>query len=96
MCFAFSSSSRTFTEDSLNIALYSATQRLFATDLVVLSHGHVMKTTPQQAHLYFHTPPTGGRLSLNIYNMHQPLLHGTSSVLLGSNSSYCIAMHPLS
>ncbi|GFV83612.1 hypothetical protein TNCV_3611881 [Trichonephila clavipes] len=34
----------------------------------------------------FHTTPTRGRLSVIIFNVHLPPLHGGSSAVLGSNS----------
>ncbi|GFW71638.1 hypothetical protein TNCV_2548511 [Trichonephila clavipes] len=36
----------------------------------------------------FYTTPTGGRLRINIFNVHRPHLHGGSSVALGSNSQH--------
>ncbi|GFS73333.1 hypothetical protein TNCV_4712101 [Trichonephila clavipes] len=43
--------------------------------------------TPKLAHSpNFHISPTGGCLSLNIFNMHQPPRHGRSSAVLGLSS----------
>ncbi|GFV18483.1 hypothetical protein TNCV_4469191 [Trichonephila clavipes] len=36
----------------------------------------------------FRTTPMGGRLSLDIFNVHPPPLHNESSAVLGSNSCY--------
>ncbi|GFU87012.1 hypothetical protein TNCV_4840581 [Trichonephila clavipes] len=36
----------------------------------------------------FHTPPTGGHLSVDIFNVHRPPLHGRPSVIIGSNSGH--------
>ncbi|GFY04613.1 hypothetical protein TNCV_4416961 [Trichonephila clavipes] len=44
---------------------YAATQGLLATDLVILNHGQITRTTPELAppSPNFHTTPTLGRLS---------------------------------
>ncbi|GFV56507.1 hypothetical protein TNCV_2276451 [Trichonephila clavipes] len=49
---------------------------LLATNLVTLNHGQVTKTIPELApnSPNFHTKPTGGHLSLDIFNVHQPPL----------------------
>ncbi|GFU91501.1 hypothetical protein TNCV_2542691 [Trichonephila clavipes] len=64
----------------------NATRGLLATDLVILNHGQVTKTTPKLAPSSpnFRTIPTGGRLSIDRFNVHQPLLHGGSSTEQGS------------
>ncbi|GFX08435.1 uncharacterized protein TNCV_3269241 [Trichonephila clavipes] len=48
---------------------------LLVTDFVILNHGQVMMITLELARpsLNFHTTPTGGRLSLDIFNVHQLL-----------------------
>ncbi|GFX35380.1 hypothetical protein TNCV_101871 [Trichonephila clavipes] len=42
-------------------------------DLGILSHGQVTRTTPELAapSPNYHTTPTGGRLSLDRFNMHR-------------------------
>ncbi|GFV74750.1 hypothetical protein TNCV_1039881 [Trichonephila clavipes] len=51
-----------------------------ATDLVILKHGQVMKMTSELESLSpdFHSIPTGGRFSLDIFNVHRIPLHGGS------------------
>ncbi|GFV01031.1 hypothetical protein TNCV_1009521 [Trichonephila clavipes] len=65
-------------------------QGLLVMDLVILNHGQVIRTTPELAHSSpnFHTTPTRGRLSLDIFNVHQAPLHGRSSAILGSSSRH--------
>ncbi|GFT33108.1 hypothetical protein TNCV_1264701 [Trichonephila clavipes] len=64
---------------------YSVTRELLATDLIIQNHGQVTRTTPELAlpSPNFYTQPTGGRLSLDIFNVHQPHLHGGASMTLG-------------
>ncbi|GFX45051.1 hypothetical protein TNCV_3431001 [Trichonephila clavipes] len=64
------------------------TQGLLVTDLVILNHGQVTWTTPEMtpSSPNFHTTPTKGRLSLDIFNVHRSPLNGGSSEILGSNS----------
>ncbi|GFV12117.1 hypothetical protein TNCV_1796041 [Trichonephila clavipes] len=66
---------------------YKAARGLLATDLVILNHGQVTRTTPETAHPSpnFHTTPTGGRLSLNRYHAQRPPFLGGSSAAEGSN-----------
>ncbi|GFW89923.1 hypothetical protein TNCV_4196111 [Trichonephila clavipes] len=54
---------------------FSATRRLLAMDLVILSQGRVMRTTPELAPSppNFHTAPTGGSVSVDRRNVHRPL-----------------------
>ncbi|GFU84749.1 hypothetical protein TNCV_2126901 [Trichonephila clavipes] len=62
---------------------YLDTWKLLATDLVVLNHGQVMSTTPElePTSPNFHTTPTKGHLSLDIFTVYRTSLHGGSSVV---------------
>ncbi|GFS98982.1 hypothetical protein TNCV_3896631 [Trichonephila clavipes] len=64
------------------------TRGLLAMDLEILSHGQMTRTTSEQAPSSpnFHTTLMGGRLSLDMFNVLKPPLHGGSSAVLGSNS----------
>ncbi|GFY05902.1 hypothetical protein TNCV_4405671 [Trichonephila clavipes] len=57
-------------------------------NIVNLNHGQVTWTKPELTapSPNFYTTPTGVRLSHDRFNVHQPPLHGGSSVALGSNS----------
>ncbi|GFX52311.1 hypothetical protein TNCV_5037381 [Trichonephila clavipes] len=57
-----------------------------ATYLAVLNHGQLTRTTPELAthSPNFHTTPKSGLLSLDIFNLHQPSLHGEASVVLAA------------
>ncbi|GFY36628.1 hypothetical protein TNCV_28321 [Trichonephila clavipes] len=50
-------------------------------DLAILNHGQATRTTPERAcpSSNFHATPTGRCLSLDIFNVHRPPLHGGSS-----------------
>ncbi|GFV62390.1 transposable element Tcb2 transposase [Trichonephila clavipes] len=52
---------------------YKAAQVLSELNLVFLNHGQVAKSTPELAlpSPNFHSPPSGGRLALNGFNLHQ-------------------------
>ncbi|GFU31905.1 hypothetical protein TNCV_1111601 [Trichonephila clavipes] len=65
---------------------YKATQGQLATDLITLSHSQVTGMTPElpPPSPCFHTTPTGGRLSLDRFN----IIYPWSSVALGSNSCH--------
>ncbi|GFW97757.1 hypothetical protein TNCV_1425201 [Trichonephila clavipes] len=54
---------------------------LKAADLLILNHGQVTRMIPELAlsSPNFQITSTGGRLSLDIFNVHQPPLHGVSS-----------------
>ncbi|GFY02008.1 hypothetical protein TNCV_5098691 [Trichonephila clavipes] len=67
---------------------YKATRGLLATDLGILNHGQVKRTTLELAipSPTFYTTPTGGRLGLDIFCAHRPPQHGGSSAVLDSNS----------
>ncbi|GFT46740.1 hypothetical protein TNCV_1316921 [Trichonephila clavipes] len=62
----------------------SATQGLLATDLLILSHGQVKRTTSKLARLSpnFHTTPTGGRLNLALPSSTRWVFSGTRPELL--------------
>ncbi|GFY05357.1 hypothetical protein TNCV_2208021 [Trichonephila clavipes] len=49
------------------------TRRLLAMDLVILNHGQVTRTTTELAPPPLTFIPTGGRFSLNRFNVQQPL-----------------------
>ncbi|GFW14173.1 hypothetical protein TNCV_3547621 [Trichonephila clavipes] len=59
---------------------YHAVQGLLATDVIILNHDHVMRTTPElNPHLpssNYYTTPMGGRLSLDRFIEHRLLIHG--------------------
>ncbi|GFX16969.1 hypothetical protein TNCV_2519461 [Trichonephila clavipes] len=63
---------------------YSAARRLLATDLGILNHGQVMRTRLELGNPSpnFHTTPTVGRLSLDIFDVHRPPLNGRSRIEL--------------
>ncbi|GFX13736.1 uncharacterized protein TNCV_599461 [Trichonephila clavipes] len=64
-----------------------AARGLLGTDLVILNHGQVTKTTPELAPFSpsFHTISMGGCLSHYRFNVHRPPLRGGSSTASGSN-----------
>ncbi|GFU79737.1 hypothetical protein TNCV_3133151 [Trichonephila clavipes] len=71
------------------------TRRLLVTDLIILNHGQVAKTTPELAPRSpnFQTTPEPGRLNIyiqcqDIFNVHWSPRHGGFSVALGSNSRH--------
>ncbi|GFV10663.1 hypothetical protein TNCV_1907011 [Trichonephila clavipes] len=72
---------------NINATLLAA-RGLLAMDHIILNHGQVTRTTPELVSPYpnFHTTPTEGRLSLNIFDVYRLPLHGGSSGLLGWNS----------
>ncbi|GFU80352.1 hypothetical protein TNCV_3521261 [Trichonephila clavipes] len=51
---------------------YTAASGLLVAYLVILTHSQVTRPTPDPPP-NFHTSPTGERLSLDIFNMHQPI-----------------------
>ncbi|GFU23001.1 hypothetical protein TNCV_3946731 [Trichonephila clavipes] len=51
-----------------------------ATDLVILNHGQVTRTTPELVPPPFYT--TGGRLSLDRFTVQRPSLNGGSSMTI--------------
>ncbi|GFY17537.1 hypothetical protein TNCV_3518921 [Trichonephila clavipes] len=57
---------------------------LLVLDVVNLNHGQ--KLAPPSSN--FHNAPMGGYLNHDIFNVHQRLLHGGSSAVLGSNSKH--------
>ncbi|GFW49457.1 hypothetical protein TNCV_3059641 [Trichonephila clavipes] len=59
------------------ISTQQITRGFLLTDFVILNHGQVTRRTPEPS-LNFHITPTGGRLRLDIFNMHRPPLHGGS------------------
>ncbi|GFX80976.1 hypothetical protein TNCV_1909691 [Trichonephila clavipes] len=65
-----------------------STRELLVRNLVHLNQYQVTKTTPELSPSppHFPTTPTGRYLSLDIFNVHRPPLHGRPSAVLGSNS----------
>ncbi|GFT55068.1 hypothetical protein TNCV_2325681 [Trichonephila clavipes] len=61
-----------------------AVRGLLVTDLVISNYDQVTRLTPRLTH----TKPTGGRLSLDIFDVQRPALHGESSAALGLNSQH--------
>ncbi|GFT75875.1 hypothetical protein TNCV_851651 [Trichonephila clavipes] len=61
---------------------YTGTRWLFATDLAILNHGQVTKTTPklEPSSLNFKTTPKGGRLSFNRFHVHR--VHPSFTIVL--------------
>ncbi|GFV53203.1 hypothetical protein TNCV_1065621 [Trichonephila clavipes] len=60
----------------------SAKRGLVAVNLIILNRSQVTRTTPELASPSpnFHTTPTGGSLSYDIFNMNRPPLGGSSTV----------------
>ncbi|GFX79450.1 hypothetical protein TNCV_1715991 [Trichonephila clavipes] len=52
----------------MSVTPYSATRELLTTDLVILNHGQMTRTTHEMAPPNFLATLTGGRLSLDIFN----------------------------
>ncbi|GFW44600.1 hypothetical protein TNCV_4481461 [Trichonephila clavipes] len=74
---------------------YSAISSLLATNLAILNHGQVTKTKPELVHPSpnFHSTPTVGHLSLDIFNVHRTPLHGDEDDILNGSPSCDFPQH---